>query len=221
VDALKATAFVDDQPKNLSAYGLDRPGLQATFMTADADPVTLLLGSKKGEQVYAKAKHAAPVYLVKGEILDLLGAGVAGLRNKQALDFKSDDAAKVILKYPDATIVCQKQGANWRLTAPVQENAKNGAVTAIVYQVNALKAERFLSDVPRLAETGLDTPDVQLSVVLKNGTEHVLQIGKPTQDGNRYARLRSSPETVFLVTETLLEALKVTVDDLRETPEPG
>ena len=219
VDALRAVAFVDDQPKSLRPYGLDSPLIEASFMVPDAEPAVLLVGKMKGDNIYVKAQNSASVFLVKKTLLDLVGMGVAGLRNKQILNFDGDAAAKIVLKHGDVNLTCQKQGTNWRLTHPVQEQAKNGAVNSIIYQINRLTVEAFLAVLPSVTTTGFDAPEVQLVVTLKDRTEHLLKIGKLADDKHHYGRLQNTPDTVFLIKKETAENLRKTVEDLRATPD--
>ena len=219
VDALRSVAFVDDQPKNLQPYGLDSPSVKASFMVPDAEPAILLVGNMKGDNIYVKAQNADPVFLVKKELLDLVGMGVAGLRNKQILDFDSDDTTKIVLKHGSVNLTCQKQGTNWRLTRPVQEQAKNGAVRSLLLQVNQLTVEAFLAVSPPITTTGFDAPEVQLVVTLKDRTEHRLKIGKLADDVHYYGRLHTLPDTAFLLKTEIAENLRKTVNDLRATPD--
>ena len=219
VDALRVVAFVDDQPKNLQPYGLDSPSIEVSFMVPNTEPAVLLVGKMKGDNIYVKAQNAEPVFLVKQTLLDLVGMGVAGLRNKQILDFDSDAAAKIVLKHGDVNLTCQKQGTNWRLTFPVQEQAKNGAIRSIIQQVNQLTVEAFLAVSPSITTTGFDTPEIRLVVTLKDRTEHLLEIGELADDRHHYGHLQNAPDTVFLLNKETAENLKKTVEDLRETPD--
>ena len=218
VDSLKAVEFVAEQPKNLSRYGLDFPSLQISFFTQDAEPAILLLGRIKGDTVYTKAQNAERVVLVNSDLLELIGLGVAGLRDKQVLRFESDEAFKLTLRLNDVQLTCQKQGANWRLVSPVQEDANNGAVNSIVYRLSDLKVEKFLASAPGLNVTRLYKPEVQATVTLKNLKEYTLQIGMANENEQRYARLRAVPDTVFLLEPPILDELRKTVADLRVSP---
>ena len=218
VDSLKAVEFVAEQPKNLSRYGLDFPSLQISFFTQDAEPAILLLGRIKGDTVYTKAQNAERVVLVNSDLLELIGLGVAGLRDKQVLRFESDEAFKLTLRHDDVQLTCQKQGANWRLVSPVQEDANNGAVNSIVYRLSDLKVEKFLASAPSLEVSHLYKPEVQATVTLKNLKEYTLQIGMANENEQRYARLRAVPDTVFLLEPPILDELRKTVADLRVSP---
>ena len=217
VDALRAVAFVDDQSKNLQSYGLDSPLVEASFMATDAEPAVLLVGKVKGDNIYVKAQNAQPVFLVKKTLLDLVGVGIAGLRDKQILDFKADDAAKIVLRHGEVNLTCQKQGINWRLTHPVQEQANNRAVRRVIQEINQLTVETFLTVAPPIRATGFDVPEVQLVVTLKDQTKHLLEIGKLADDEHHYGRLQNAPDTVFLLKKETAENLKKTVENLRAT----
>ena len=167
----------------------------------------------------SKPEMPDPVFLVKKALLDLVGMGVAGLRDKQILDFDSDAASKIVLKHGDVNLTCQKQGTNWRLTHPVQEQAKNGVIRSIIQQVNRLTVEAFLALSPSITTTGFDRPEIRLVVTLKDRTEHLLEIGKLADNEHHYARLQKAPDTVFLLQKETAENLKKTVEDLRATPD--
>ena len=216
VDSLKALEFVAEQPTNLRRYGLDAPALQVSFFTLDAEPAVLLLGKAKGGNLYAKARNAERVVLVSADILDLIGLGVSGLRHKQVLDFESEDAFKLALRHGDVQLTCQKQGVNWRLVSPVQEDAKNGAVNSIIYRLADLKADKYLASAPNLDVTRLNKPEVQATITLKNLKEHTLQVGAANENDQHYARLRAALDTVFLVEASILDELRQTVADLRQ-----
>lgn len=215
VDALRAVSFVEDQPKSLQPYGLDVPSIKASFAARDSAPAVLLVGKVKDDNIYVKAQDAPPVFLVKKRLLNLIGMGVAELRDKQILDFGADDPTKIVLRYGDVNLTCQKQGTNWRLTQPVQEQANNGVVRIIIQQVNQLTVEAFLGVSPPTTTTGFDAPEVQLAVTLKNRTAHRLEIGKLADDEHCYGRLQNAPDTVFLLKKEIANNLKKTVDNLR------
>lgn len=219
VDSLRVVAFVDDRPKNLQTYGLDPPAIEVSFMVPDTEPAVLFVGKAKDDNIYVKAQNSEPVFLAKKALLNLVGMGVAGLRNKQILNFDGDAAAKIVLKHGDVNLTCQKQGTNWRLTHPVQEQANNRAIRNLIEQVNRLAVEAFLAVSPSIKTTGFDSPGIRLVVTLKDRTEHLLEIGRLADNEYHYARLKKAPDTVFLLQKETAKNLKKTVEDLRAMPD--
>ena len=219
VDSLKAVEFAAEQPAELRRYGLESPSLQVSFFTPDTEPAVLLIGKSIGDGRYAKARNAERVVLVRGNVPELLGSGVAGLRDKQVLEFEGEDAFKLALRHGDVQLALQKQGVNWRLVSPVQEDAKNGAVNRVIRRLAGLRADKYLALTPSLNVTHLNRPEVQATITLNNLKEHTLQVGTVNESDQRYARLRAAPDTVFLVEPSIVDELRQTVADLRVSPD--
>ncbi len=218
VDSLKAVEFAEEQPAGLRRYGLESPSLQVSFFTPDTEPAVLLIGKSIGDGRYAKARNAERIALVRGNVPELLGSGVAGLRDKQVLEFEGEDAFKLALRHGDVQLALQKQGVNWRLVSPVQEDAKNGAVNRVIRRLAGLRADKYLALAPSLIVTRLNKPEVQATITLNNLKEHTLQVGAANGSGQRFARLRAAPDTVFLVEPSIVDELRQTVADFRLSP---
>jgi len=215
LDSLKASEFVSDKSASLAPYGLDNPqNIVTLYESGKTEPKMLLFGKKQGDVVHVKTKDADTVFLVTGSILDKAEMGVAELRDKIVLKFDSDDAQKLQLKHDDVAITCVTQGVNWRITTPSNENADNSEVTGIINQLAELKVEKFVLDKPA-ATTGLDKPQVQVTVTLKDNTAYKLIIGKSASNQTVYAKLEA-PEELFLLGDAIVKDLKKTLDDLRK-----
>jgi hypothetical protein len=216
LDSLKASEFVSDKPASLTPYGLDNPqNIVTLYESGKTEPKVLFSGKKQGEAVYVKTKDIDTVFLVKGSLLDKIEMGVAELRDKIVMKFDSDDAQKLELKRDNIAITCVKQGVNWRITIPSNEDADNSEVTGIINQLAELRVEKFVPDKPAAATMGLDKPQVQVTVTLKNNTAYTLFIGKSVGNQTVYAKLEA-PEELFLLNDTIVKDMKKTLNDLRE-----
>ncbi len=221
VDSLEAAAFVDAPIKNLASYGLAPPSIEVAFtQRGEEKPAVFLIGNRTQDgTVYVKAEQSEQVVRVKPALVDNIALGAAWLRDKQVLDFHIDDAIRLTFIASGAEpITCQRLGTNWRITAPVQEDANNIEVNAIIYELDDLTAEAFVARKP--TSTGFDKPNVQLTVELRNQKVYTLQIGKPDVSGRFYARLQHEPSLIFLLNAELVPKLKTTLALLR-TSEQG
>jgi hypothetical protein len=73
LDLMKAQKFLDDNPNDLSIYGLAEPQRQITFYNKDKELLgKLLLGKDQGDMIYAKSDSQPSVILVKKSILDAI-----------------------------------------------------------------------------------------------------------------------------------------------------
>ena len=224
VDSFEAAAFVDEPVKSLASYGLAAPSIKVAFtQRGEEKPAVLLIGDHAGDgTVYVKAEHAAQVARVKRSLIDKIALGTAWLRDKQVLNFHIDDAIRLTLLHGEESLTCQRLGTNWRLTAPVKENANNAEVNAIIYELDDLRADAYVGSEPTLTDTttGFNSPQVQLTIELRNQKVYTLQVGRTNASGSFYARLQHEPNLIFLLNAELVPKLKTTLVLLR-TSEQG
>ena len=147
VDSLEAAAFVDDSTGNLASYGLATPSIKVAFtQRGEEEPTVLHIGDYTQDgTVYVKAEQSTQVSRVKRTLIDKIAQGTAWLRDKQVLSFHIDDAIRLTSTLPgESSFTCQRLGTNWRLTAPVREDANNAEVNAIIYELDDLMADAFV-----------------------------------------------------------------------------
>ena len=220
VDSLEAFAFVESSARNLASYGLAAPSMKVAFtQSGEEKPVILLIGdSAEDETVYVKSEYSPQVARVKRALIDKIALGAAWLRDKQVLNFHIDAAIRLTLRGEDVdSFTCQRLGTNWRLTAPVKEEANNAEVNAIIYELDNLTADAFIGNTSALTDrtTGFNNPHVQLTIELRNQKVYTLQVGKTEASGHFYARLQHAPDLIFLLNAELVPKLKTTLALLR------
>ena len=157
LEGAKATEFVDDAPKSLAPYGLDKPARVTVWVGRDKDRAarTLLVGrpvpEKKG--VYVKREGEPGVILTAGAVWTAFPKTVAALRDKTVVTYAYDKLAKVEITHGRESIGLEKAGTEWKLTAPEALRADSGAVTQLLWKIRDLRALGFLAegaaDVPR------------------------------------------------------------------------
>ena len=225
VDSLEAAAFVDDSTGSLDSYGLATPSIKVAFTQRGEEEATVLsIGDYTQDgTVYVKAVQSPQVSRVKRTLIDKIAQGIAWLRDKQVLNFHIDDAIRLTSTLPGETpFTCQRLGTNWRLTAPVREEANNAAVNAIIYELDDLRAAAFVGSKSTLTDTttGFRNPNVQLTVELRNQKVYTLQVGNPVDASGRfYARLQHEPNLIFLLTAELIPKLKTPFERIRTSEE--
>ena len=219
VDSLEAAAFVDDPVRNLAHYGLAPSSIKVTFTQRGGEkPAVLHIGNYAEDgTVYVKAEQFDQITRVKPVLIDKITLGTAWLRDKQVLNFHIDDAIRLTLLHGEESLTCQRLGTNWRLTAPVKEDANNAEVNAIIYELDDLTVAAFVRNEPALTDaiTGFDTPQIQLTIELRNQKVYTLQVGKTEASGRFYARLQHEPNLIFLLNAELVPKLKTTLALLR------
>ena len=220
VDSLEAAAFVEEPVRNLAFYGLAPPSIEVAFtQRGEEKPAVLLIGDDTTDgTVYVKAEQSDQVTRVERALIDKIALGAAWLRDKQVLNFHIDDATRLTLLHGEESLTCQRLGTNWRLTAPVKEEANNAEVNVIIYELDGLMAAAYVPNEPTLTDavTGFSTPQIQITVELRNQKVYTLQVGNPVEaSGHFYARLQHEPDLIFLLNAELVPKLKTTLTRLR------
>ena len=221
VDSLEAAVFIDNSTKNLASYGLTSPSIKVTFaQRGEENPAVLLIGdSARDGTVYVKAEQSDQVTRVKRALIDNIAAGTAWLRDKQVLNFHIDDAIRLTATLAgEEPFTCQRLGTNWRLIAPVREDANNREVNAIIYELDDLMADAFVASksTPTDAATGFSKPSVQLTIELRDQKVYTLQVGNRTDtSGSFYARFQHEPNLIFLLNAERIQKLKTPLEYIR------
>jgi hypothetical protein len=224
VDSVEAAAFIDNSTQNLASYGLASPSIKVAFtQRGEENPAVLLIGAYAQDgTVYVKAEQSDQVTRVKRALIDKIALGTAWFRDKQVLNFHIDDAIRLTSTLAgEEPFTCQRLGTNWRLTAPVREDANNTEVNAIMYELDDLTADAFIGSksTPTDAATGFSQPSVQLTVELRNQKVYTLQVGKTDASGRFYARFQHEPNLIFLLTAELIPKLKTPLERIRTSEE--
>lgn len=164
LEGAKAVEFVDDAPKSLQPYGLDKPSKVTVWVGKDKDRAarTLLVGrpvpEKKG--VYVKREGEPGVILTAEAVWTVFPKTVAAIRDKAVVSYAADKLAKVEITHGRETLGLEKEGTGWKITAPEPLRADSGAVTQILWKIRDLQALGFLSEGATEVPRFLSKPEV-------------------------------------------------------------
>jgi hypothetical protein len=212
--SLESQRAVDDQPASLDEFGLASPRFSVAFKDTAGAERTLLVGNRTptGGDLYAKLADAPRVFLIGSWLEETFNRSRFDLRDKAALKFPRDAVTGVTIVSAAGTVSLAQSGGEWKLTAPEDAPADNGAADALV---NALSSARMTSvvEAPDMRATGLARPALTASVTA-GPTRAVLEIGSAAESGDLYAR-DAVRNLVFTVDASLLDQLAKTPADLK------
>ena len=176
-------AVESENPKSLSAYGLDRPQIRVEVTTADGTH-SLLVGKKKednqkpgeagkagankGQDVgyYAKNSDWPVVFTIHDAIFDQLNQDLDTYRNRSLFDFESPDAARRIeIQGPQGELRLDKKDAEWFKAGATPTKVDASKVNAWLEAVHMVRIQHFTEDkAGHLAEYGLQKPWMTVKV---------------------------------------------------------
>lgn len=110
----------------------------------------------------------------------------------------------------------RREGAGWRLTAPVEARADAAEVSGVTSNLASLDLSRVVDEAPAdLAAFGLDAPRIAVGFTTESGDERLLLGGRTATGGDIYAKLEKAPR-VFLIPSWLETSLDRTTFQLRD-----
>ena len=198
---------LDDMPKDLASFGLDKPTVTATLTLKDgAKAPTVSVGKNTaiGGKTYVKKGEEPKLYLTTSSIGFGLNKQVKDLRNKELLTFKDEDVEKVEIAPQGAETVTlvRKDKDSWTVD-PGDHAADATEVRSYLSSLRSTRAVDFPDDAGTdLAKYGLMTPRLVVTVAGKDGagTQRLLIGGETTQGTQKqiYAKRDDKPTVVAL-----------------------
>ena len=210
-------SIVDEAPKDLQPYGLDKPRFEVAFKAAgDKEYRRLLVGGKApaGGDLYAQRAGEKRVFVIPSFVESSFDRKPFDLRDKKILAFDRDKVDRLEIAHGDVKLELTKAGQDWNITAPVQARADFSVVESVVTrlqsaQMKSLPAEQAAD----LKNYGLDKPVATATVGL-GSTRATLAFGKAAEGGDVYAKDVTRPAVVTVAAD-LLKDVQKNVSDLR------
>jgi len=211
------------------AFGMEKPTATVTLNFAGPKPMaprTLTIGKARDgkPEVFAKLDGSPSVFAIKKEIADALTGGSLALLPLQLWNGSGDGLKTVqIQRGADPAYVLKQEASKWKVTAPFDAAADEGAVLPMTSALSAMKADKFAAHAAtNLAEYGLDKPVLAVKFTLterkvnkpgdepkEETKERTLLVGKPENEGKtRFAKLAGEGEpAVFVIPEAAFKDL--------------
>jgi hypothetical protein len=206
---LEINRVVDENPSDLSQYGLNPPKAEIAFRAkGQKDTRQLLLGEKTatGSDLYAKTPDQKRVFLISAYLENTFERTPFDLRDKAALKFDQSKADGIEIVHNGATALT-KSGTEWALTKPYRARADFAGAEAVLTSLSSLQMQKIVENEAKdLAKYGLDKPDATI-IVNAGSTRASLALGK--KDGDSvYARDLSRPMVFTIAAMTAADLEK-------------
>jgi len=170
-----------------------------------------LLVSKRAEKVYAKRPDRPWIYEIDPIIRTHM---LAELRDRFVIKFDPQDAVAIKVPTPKQGQVLEfvKRGKTWTYLGDRFFQVNQQRVKDWLNDLKNLKVQKFIAyEAEDIADYGLDQPQVQAEVTLKDGRVLKLLIAKPTSTG-RYAAAISGSKAVFELQASQVRRIKKTLE---------
>jgi hypothetical protein len=185
-----------DAPK-LDEYGLDKPDVTVQIGSGSSQAV-LLIGKAAGDDVFAKDQSRPAVITIEKALVDDLKKDVGDFRQHDLFDARAFNATRIDVLRGAETFSFEKtksknkegqEEEKWRQLAPAARDADQTKVENLMSAITAARATSFVESA---AKTGLEKPELTVTVKFDDGKrEEKTSFARSGSDG--YASRAGEP----------------------------
>jgi hypothetical protein len=178
----RAKDFLEPPPKKLTTLDLDPKRRTEITVTTPAGDLTLWLGAKKDDAVYARLGAEGAVVLVDASLADGVGKTLATLEDRRLWSGAIAAVHQVVWGPPGKTWTAQKDQESWKITGPGQAATQQPAarLEMALWNFQKLEEEKILP--PKDAPKGSPVFGLELLDQAGKSLLHLEEIGVQGKD---------------------------------------
>lgn len=219
LEGLKKSRVVENNPKDLSTYGLDSPSIKIHLRFKTDKEETLLLGNESpmGGKIYLKLESDKAVFLAATSKANF-DKPVFHFRDKTIFNFSSGSITQIKIERTENPFSLTREKEEWKVSSQIAAKADKDSVMSFLQALQFARVKEFEDDNPESLEIfGLDKPATALILENEDKKTFSLELGLPKSSSTYYAKLSGKPG-VFLVDKNFYDTLaKKNVDFLLKT----
>jgi len=222
IQTARIEQFVEEQPEELTSYGLSNPKLTVKLTTSKENkPLTLFIGGKSERGFYAKTLLKENIFVVNQSLFDTLHKPqLVDFLNKSLVEFNDDDLSKVTLRMDDSIVDLirdKKYSQKWTMLKPVHMKANVATINSLLFDLKNARIVEFITTHTKNSKTfNFEQPEKEINLTYKNGETWALKLGNQTSSQDHYFAQRSDDETVFTLQKSSVESIFRSLHDLKD-----
>ena len=207
------TRVINESGSDLGDYGLAPPQLRLSFSLKDRDE-EFLIGEKGpiSSQLYFKRTSGPQIYLTNLPDRDILSKTQYILRRKELFDLHREDIDRLRLEFPAGAFSLFKTDRTWFLDAPVEFPADQSGIGGLLFQIENLKAGKFVDDAEeqKKIRAQLGLPELVMHVQA-NEIPYAVQLFAKSDDSEWVYATTTPDLPVFLVSRAAFQRIPNTL----------
>jgi len=233
LSGLKAKEFVSERKsdEDIRKNGLDKPEYEVVLSMPAGNKEAVLSLHKSDDKVYAAGSLSDKIVLIDGTVLNDLGKKADEYREKKAAVFNSWEADRISVTKGAIVVAAVKEKVKdeekWRIEAPDKPEADGSKIETFIRKIEGLEAVEFIDTPKDLAEYGLDKPEAEVKVRVKDGEnktrEITILVGREDKEKNQAVVKNSGLKYLFRVDSAFLVDIPKEARDWKAEvkPEPA
>ena len=219
IENLKKTRVVEENPKDLSIYGLSTPFLKIHFKFENEKEGTLLLGNENpmGGNLYIKRENY-PAVMMTPASKSQFEKSVYNFRDKTLLNFSTGTIKRIQIISEKKNLALKKKGEVWKISGDIDAQGDKDAIMNFLQSIQFSRVQEFVDENPGSLEPyGLNPPKLKLILESEKDKIHTLALGN-TKEGKGYFGKINDAKNIVLVDTRLFDTLsQKTVEFLDKT----
>ncbi len=217
---LKVKDFIDDNPKDLSQYGLSAPPVIIEVIRKEKEPLILKLGKRfkkeKEELVYAMKEGGKSVYSVPSKIYDQAIKRAVDFREKKPIVFYTWKTTHLNISTPDGSFIFEKdsEGNWWLIIGSEKIKAKETLVDDLLRAIRNIEVLEFVDEPSDLKRLGLENPPYIIKIHAEGESPIEVLISSPFPKGV-YFKI-ADEKHVYLTKKEVIEKFKIDKEVYKE-----
>jgi hypothetical protein len=200
IENLKKTRVVEENPNDLSIYGLSAPSIKLHFKFNDNKKEALLFGdeSPMGGSLYFKRESNSSVMMAQAS-RSRFEKSVYNFRDKTLLHFSTGTIKKIHIIREKNPLEFARKGEVWKISGALGTQGDKEAIMSFLQSIQFSKIQEFVDENPDSLELyGLDRPQVKLVLENEGGESSTLALGNAKGDKGYFAKTNDSTNIILV-----------------------
>jgi len=219
IENLEKFRVVEENPKNLTQYGLQNPTFKIHLKFKGGKEKTLIFGhdSPMGGKIYLKFKNDPKVFLTAASKRSF-DKSVYNFRDKTIFNFSTGAINRIQIKREKHPLNLIREKGEWLVSGEIKSKADKDEVLAFLQAIQFSRIKEFESENPdSLKLYGLDKPITTLILKNENKENYSIALGNKKVGSGTFAK-KEGTTGIFLVDTKFYDTLnKKNVDFLNKT----
>jgi hypothetical protein len=179
---------------------------------------------KEEDKLYATTSLSTKIVEAEDSLLSDLEKEAEELREKEVANFYSWEANRLHLKMGeiDWELVKDEEN-NWHFESPIKEEADKSKIQTFIRKIESLEAEEFIDPPLSLKDYGLDNPQGEVKIWVKEDEEKVKEItvliGSEDKEEKNVVVKNARFDYLFKVDSSFLEEFPHAIKDWKPEKE--
>jgi hypothetical protein len=216
LSSAQASSFLDDNPKDLQKWGLEKP--QATVQISTPNGVKeLKIGKAVTGGVAAQNSLSKTVFVLPTSIYSLINRAMSKWRDKNLLTLDTGKVTQMQITARGKTVTLNLSGTQWTASNPKLDKTLVGnAASDFLVGIQNLQADNFIDSPKADTAYGFDHPALKVQLT-SSQWKGVKTLEMASQNGKNYARLSGTGVTsnmVYVMPTHVFDAFSDALDHL-------